>query len=70
VVGKIEKLCSKHTTDDDYAIEWEEDEDENGTYVSFTTFEVTPDDEEAFLTALEALCEKLADENGYNWEQA
>jgi hypothetical protein len=69
VVGKIEKLCSKHTTDDDYAIEWEEDEDENGTYVSFTTFEVTPDDDEAFLTALEALCEKLADENGYNWEQ-
>ncbi len=68
VVNKIDKLCSKHTTDDDYTIEWEEQEDENGTYAEFSTFEITPDDEEAFLAALEALCEKLADENGYNWE--
>ena len=69
VAAKIEKLCSKHTTDDDYNIEWEENADENGTYVDFSTFEVTPDDEVAFLAALEALCEKLANDNGYSWAE-
>ena len=68
VTTKIDKLCSKHTTDDNYSFDWEEDEDENGPYIQFSSFEIVPDDEDAFLEALEALCEKLADENGYNWE--
>ena len=68
VVEKIDKLCSKHTTDDDYDYEWEESEDENGTYVDFSSFEITPDDEEAFLEALEALCEKISNDNGYSWD--
>lgn len=68
VIEKIDKLCSKHTTDDDYNYEWEESEDENGTYVDFSSFEITPDDEEAFLEALEALCEKISNDNGYSWD--
>jgi quinol monooxygenase YgiN len=68
VVAKIDKLCSKHTTDDDYSYEWEESEDENGTYIDFSSFEITPDDEEAFLEALEALCEKISNDNGYSWD--
>jgi quinol monooxygenase YgiN len=70
VVNQIDKLCAKHTTDSDYYnYEWSEDEDDNGTYIEFSTFEITPDDEEAFLEALEALCEKVADEAGYNWDE-
>lgn len=69
IVGQIEKLCTKHTSESDYySIEWEEDEDEGGTYILFSTFEIIPDDEDAFLEALEVLCEKVADEGGYNWE--
>ncbi|MEN9501670.1 MAG: hypothetical protein RI964_955 [Pseudomonadota bacterium] len=69
VVEKIDKLCAKHSKQSDYyALEWEEDEDDDGTYILFSTFEITPDDEEKFLSALEALCEKVCDDGGYNWE--
>lgn len=68
VVAKIDKLCAKHTSNSDYyQYEWEEDEDEYGAYIQFSTFEISPDDEEAFLAALEALCDDVADENGYDW---
>lgn len=69
IVEKIDKLCTKHTTESDYySFEWEESEDENGIYIEFSTFEITPDDSDSFLTELDSLCEKLADENGFNWE--
>lgn len=69
VVRKIEKLCGAHVSDsDDFSFEWQEDEDENGTYIEFTDFEITPDDEEAFLAELEALCEEVCAEGGYGWE--
>lgn len=69
VVAKIEKLCRKHTREsDDFSFEWSEDEDENGAYVEFTLFELTPDDEAAFLGQLEALCEEVCADGGYNWE--
>lgn len=68
VVEKIDKLCAKHSQDSEYyAYEWEEEEDEDGTYLSFTSFEIIPDDESKFLAALEALCEKLAEDGGYDW---
>lgn len=69
VAARIEKLCAKHTTESEaYNYEWEEDEDDDGTYISFTVFELTPDDEDGFLTALEALCEKVCDDGGYDWD--
>ncbi|HRJ52436.1 MAG TPA: C1 family peptidase [Candidatus Thiothrix moscowensis] len=69
VVERIDKLCAKHTTESDYySFEWSEDADDDGTYIEFSTFEIIPNDEDVFLEELEALCEKLADESGYNWE--
>jgi hypothetical protein len=69
IVEKIDRLCAKHSTESDhYAIEWEENEDDNGTYIEFSTFAITPDDSESFLAELEALCENMSNENGYNWE--
>jgi hypothetical protein len=69
VVDKIDKLCAKHSQESEhYEYDWQEEEDEDGTYVSFTRFEIIPDDEDAFLAALEALCEKLAEDGGYDWE--
>ena len=68
VVEKIDKLCAKHSQDSEhYDYDWEEEEDEDGTYVSFTRFEIIPDDEDKFLAVLEALCEKVAEDGGYDW---
>jgi hypothetical protein len=69
VSDKIDKLCEKHAAEDTtYGFEWAEEEDEQGAYVLLSPFEITPADKEAFLTALEALCEKLSTDAGYGWD--
>jgi hypothetical protein len=69
VVEKLEKLLIKHTKQSDYyEYEWQEAEDDTGTYIEFTTFAITPDDYDIFLTALESFCEKNCNDNGYNWD--
>jgi C1A family cysteine protease len=69
VVRMVEKLCGEHSAESDhFSFEWSEDEDENGPYVEFTDFEITPDDTDAFLAELETLCEEICADGGYNWE--
>lgn len=68
VVEKIDKICAKHSQDSEhYDYEWDEDGDEDGTYIEFSRFEIIPDNEDKFLAALEALCEQVAEDGGYEW---
>ncbi len=69
VVKRIEKLCAAHCTEsEDYEYEWDEDEDDDGNYIEFSKFEATPDDTDAFLEELEALCEEVSADGGYSWD--
>lgn len=69
VIKKIEKLCAAHCTEsDDYEYEWEEDEDDDGAYIEFSNFEASPDNPDAFLEALEALCDEISADGGYSWD--
>ena len=70
VIEKLEKLLIKHSKQSDYyEYEWQEEEDDTGTYIDFTSFAITPDDYDAFLSALESFCEKQSNDNGYNWDE-
>ena len=69
VVKKVEKLCGAHCTEsDDYEFDWEEDEDDDGAYIEFSTFEASPDNPDAFLEELEALCEEISADGGSSWD--
>ena len=70
MIEKLEKLLIKHSKQSDYyEYEWQEEEDDTGTYIDFTSFAITPDDYDAFLSALESFCEKHSNDNGYNWDE-
>jgi hypothetical protein len=63
----VEKLCLKYAGDS-YNFESIEDEDDTGRYLQLDNLEVIGVDAEAFLADLEALCEDLCNDNGYNFE--
>lgn len=69
VIKKIEKLCAAHCTEsEDYEYEWDEDDDDDGHYIAFSKFEASPDDADALLEVLEALCEEVSTDGGYSWD--
>lgn len=66
-LAQVEKLCLKYAGDS-YNFESIEDEDDTGRYLQLDNLEVIGVDAEAFLADLEELCEKLCNDNGYNFE--
>lgn len=64
---QVEKLCLKYAGDS-YNFESIEDEDDTGRYLQLDNLEVIGVDAQAFLADLEALCEDLCNDNGYNFE--
>ena len=71
VLAKIDKLCERFTarTDCRYSYEYEQGNDDGGTFLALSDFVVTTADEAGFLGALGALCENVSTDSGYTWEQ-
>ena len=67
-VNDLDALILEYVeSEEDYFFDYEEGEDENGTFVQLNEFYLYTEDEEGFIEALDELSMEYGDEDGYDY---